>query len=116
MVPQNQIEALVEAHKHLEDPMTCAIWIRPAAAEAWLVECIPTMADDERAGEATFFGPGVGFRFPMALIVGNLASLESAIRADPQFAHDLSEGTIVYSDGTTAERLQQVARDVGRAA
>jgi hypothetical protein len=116
MVPQNQIEALVEAHGRLEDPMSCAIWIRPAAAEAWLVECIPTMADDERAGEPTYFGPGAGFRFPLALIVGNLASLEAAIRADPQLAHDLSEGTVVFSDGATAERLQQVAREVGRAA
>jgi hypothetical protein len=116
MVPQNQIEALVEAHQHLEDPMVCAIWIRPTAAEAWLVECIPTMADDERAGDPTYFGPGVGFRFPLALIAGNLTSLESAVRADPQFANDLSEGTILYSEGATAERLQQVARDVGRAA
>jgi hypothetical protein len=116
MVPQGQVEALVEAHKRLEDPMNCAIWIRQAAAEVWLVECIPTMADDERAGEPTFFGPGIGFRFPLALIAGNITSLEAAIRADPQLAHDLSEGLVVFSDGVTAERLQRVAREVGKAA
>ncbi len=116
MIPRHHMEALVEAHKQLEDPMTCALWIRTASPEAWLVECIPSMADDERAEQPTFFSPGVGFRFPLALVVGNWNSLEAAVRCDPQLAHDISEGIVLFSDGSAAERLLQVAREVDRAA
>ncbi len=52
-VSEQSIRELVEARKKLDDPMTGAVWIYPDKPEAWLVDVIPAMADDERADEAT---------------------------------------------------------------
>lgn len=112
MIPEKNIIELVDAHARLEEPMSGAIWIRPDANEAWLVEVLPGMEDDERAGEPTRFGPGAHFRFPIALVAGNFASLASALEGDAELASAVANGVILYErDGQRdASRLVEVAR------
>jgi hypothetical protein len=115
MIPKEKVEELVDAHAKLEDPTTGAIWIRPDATEAWLVEVIPSMADDEKADEPTFFNPGVAFRFPLALIAGNRPSLEAALRRSPDLARAVAEGTVMFDQGD-ADALVELARHLSHAA
>lgn len=116
MIPQEKVRELVEAHTKLDEPMTTAIWIRKDQVEVWLVEVIPSMADDERAEEPTYFNPGVSFRFPLALIAGNRQSLEAAIRRDPKLARDVVDGSVIYDAGGEATALVALAREVSQAA
>jgi hypothetical protein len=115
MIPRDKVEELVREHAGLDEPTTGAIWIKKDAPEVWLVEVIPTMADDERAEEPTYFNPGVGFRFPLALIAGNRRSLEVALRRAPDLARAVVEGTVMLDNGD-AQPLVDVARDAVRAA
>lgn len=116
MIPKENVVELVDAHARLEqEPTTGAIWIRPEASEAWLVEVIPTMADDEKAEEPTFFNPGVEFRFPLVLIAGNRRSLEAALRRKLDLARAVADGTVVLDLGDAAP-LVQLAREISRAA
>jgi hypothetical protein len=115
MIPREKVEELVSAHAKLEEPTTGAIWINTDAAEVWLVEVIPTMADDDMAEEPTFFRPGVGFQFPLALIAGNRHSIEAALRRKPELARAIVEGTVVLDGGDTRP-LVDLAREVSRAA
>ena len=86
MIPRQKVDELVQAHARLEEPTTDAIWIKTDASEVWLVEVIPTMADDDKAEEPTYFNAGVEFRFPLALIAGNRESLQGALRRSPELA------------------------------
>ena len=115
VIPKEKVVELVDAHSKLEEPTTGAIWIRPEAGEAWLVEVIPSMADDEKAEEPTFFSPGVEFRFPVAIIAGNRPSLEAALRRKPELARAVAAGTVMLDAGD-AKALVDVAREVSRAA
>jgi hypothetical protein len=115
VIPKEKVVELIEAHAKLEEPTTGAIWIRPDASEAWLVEVIPSMADDDNADEPTYFSPGVEFRFPLALIAGNRPSLEAALRRKPDLARAVAEGTVVLDEGD-ARQLVELARQVSRAA
>ncbi len=115
MIPLEKVTELVSAHSRLEEPTTGAIWINKDATEVWLVEVIPTMTDDEMADEPTFFSPGVGFRFPLALIAGNRRSLEAALRRKPELARAIVDGTVVL-DSIDVQPLVELAREVARAA
>jgi hypothetical protein len=115
VIPKEKVVELVDAHAKLEDPTTGAIWIRPEAGEAWLAEVIPSMADDEKAEEPTFFNAGVEFRFPVAIIAGNRRSLEAALRREPDLARAVVDGTVMFDAGD-AKALVDVAREVSRAA
>jgi len=109
-IPRAEIEKLVQAHKNLPDPMTCAIWIRPDASEAWLVEVVSSMADDEQAGEVIRFNPGITFRFPLALVVGNRESMERALEKDRDLAGAVAKGEVLHDDGGDAADLVALAR------
>jgi hypothetical protein len=115
MIPREKVEELASAHARLEEPATGAIWINTGAPEVWLVEVIPTMSDDDKVEEPTFFGPGVEFRFPLALIAGNRRSLEAALRRKPELARAVLDGTVVL-DGGDAKPLVDLAREVSAAA
>jgi hypothetical protein len=115
MIPRAKVEELVKAHSKLEEPTTNAIWIKSEASDVWLVEVIPTMADDDQAEEPTYFNPGIAFRFPLVLIAGNRASLEAALRRSPELARDVASGRVMLDDGD-AEALVELAREVSRAA
>ena len=115
MIPKEKVVELVHAHAKLDEPTTDAIWIRPNATEAWLVEVIPSMDDDEKAEEPTWFNPGVAFRFPVVMIAGNRFSLEAALRRAPELARDVADGTVLL-DGGNAVALVDVARAATQAA
>ena len=109
MIPRANVEELARAHAALEEPTTGAIWIHKARPEAWLVEVIPTMAADEHADEPVFFNPGAGFRFPIAIIAGNRASLEAALRRNAELARAVADGDVVVDQGD-AQPLLELAR------
>jgi hypothetical protein len=115
VIPKEKVEQLVAAHAKLDEPTTDAIWIRPTATEAWIVEVIPSMGDDEKAEEPTWFNPGVAFRFPVVMIAGNRRSLEAALRRAPDLARDVAAGTVLL-DGGSATALVDVAREAAQAA
>ncbi len=115
MIPHEKVEELVNAHAALEEPTTGAIWIHTGAPEVWLVEVIPTMSDDEKVEEPTFFSPGVEFRFPIALIAGNRQSIEAALRRKPELARAVVDGRVMLDLGD-AQALVELAREVSRAA
>ena len=115
MIPRQKVEELVQAHAQLEEPTTDAIWIKTDASEVWLVEVIPTMVDDEKAEEPTYFNAGIEFRFPLALIAGNIESLHAALRRSPELARAVVEGAVVLDNGA-ARSLVQLAHDVSHAA
>ena len=117
MIPENKVKELIEEHVKLEDHMTGAIWIRQNAnePEAWIVEVIPGMVDDECANEAVHFNPGLGFRFPLALIAGNKNSIEKAIARDKEFAKEIANGKILHDEGD-ASHLVEIARTFLKAA
>src|SRR5690349_6924659 len=110
MIPEEKVQELVHAHAGLAEPTTGAIWIKTDAPEVWLVEVIPTMADDEKAEEPTFFNPGVEFRFPLALIAGNRQSLEAALRRAPDLARAVVGGTVMLDRGDM-QPLDELARE-----
>lgn len=115
MIPPEDVKELVAAHSRLREPTAAAIWIKRDAPEAWLVEVIPTMADDDSAHEPIFFAPGVGFRFPVALIVGNASSLERAVRARTDLAREIAAGLVLLDRGP-GEELRRLAAELTRAA
>jgi hypothetical protein len=113
MIPVEKIKSLVAQHAKLEDPATDVIWIRQDDPEAWLVEVIPSMADDDRAEEATHFNAGIGFRYPLAIIAGNRRSIEAALRRDEELAEDVAKGRIMLDKGD-AQAIQEMARKKSR--
>ena len=115
VIPPEEVQRLVDAHAKLDEPTSAAIWIKRDAPEAWLVEVIPDMADDDRADEPVYFSPGVGFRFPLALIVGNTRSLEKALRERPELAREVAAGTLLL-DGDAGQALVDLARKLVQAA
>ncbi|HTA92215.1 MAG TPA: hypothetical protein VK745_21700 [Polyangiaceae bacterium] len=115
MIPPERVEDLVNAHGALDEPTTGAIWINTGAPEVWLVEVIPTMSDDEKVEEPTFFSPGVEFRFPLALIAGNRQSLEAALRRKPDLARAVLNGRVMLDRGD-AKPLVELARELSPAA
>jgi hypothetical protein len=112
VIPRDRVRELVDAHAKLDDPMTAAIWIRRDAPQAWLVEVIPSLGPDERAADPTFFNPGVQFRFPLALIAANKASLEAALRRTPELARDVAAGEVLFDAGGDADEIIRVAREI----
>jgi hypothetical protein len=116
MIPREKVQELVQAHARIEDPTTDAIWIKPDATEVWLVEVIPSMSDDEHAEEPLYFNPGAGFRFPLALLPGNRASLEDALRRDRELAKAVAAGEVMLDNSGTASHLVAVARELAAAA
>lgn len=113
MIPEKNIKELVEAHTKLEDRMTGAIWIRQNKneSEAWIVEVIPAMADDDHAEEPTHFNPGVGFRFPLVLIAGNRTSIEAALKRNNELATEVANGKILIDEGD-AKLLVDMAKKI----
>lgn len=109
MIPMEKVQELAEAHARIEDPATDAIWIRRDKSEVWLVEVIPSMADDDKAEEETHFNPGVSFRFPLALVAGNRASLERALERDRDLSSEVASGQILVDHGD-ARALVDLAR------
>ncbi len=73
------------------------------------------MSDDEKVDEPTFFSPGVGFRFPLALIAGNRQSLEAALRRKPDLARAVLDGRVMLDRGD-AKPLVELARELSHAA
>jgi hypothetical protein len=118
VIPEQNVLELVQAHSRLDEPTTAAIWINPAQSEPLLVklvEVIPSMADDEKAEQPTYFNPGVAFRFPIAIIAGNLRSLEAALRRNKDFAREVAAGKVLLP-GNEGEALVQLARQISHAA
>jgi hypothetical protein len=115
MIPREKVQELVQAHARIEDPTTDAIWIRSDATEVWLVEVVPSMFDDDRAEDATYFNPGVAFRFPLALVAGNRASLEGALHRDRELAKAVAAGEVMLDNGN-ASHLVALARELAAAA
>jgi hypothetical protein len=109
VVKREEMVELVQAHEALEEPMETAIWIRQADREAWLVELIPTLADDAHPERPVAFTPGRTFRHPLNLIASNLAGLRRAIEEDHDLARDVAAGEILYGEARGRE-LQQIAR------
>ncbi|MBA2321640.1 MAG: hypothetical protein H0V89_10840 [Deltaproteobacteria bacterium] len=109
-IPRAEIEKLVDAHRKLPDPMTCAIWIRPEASEAWLVEVVSSMEDDDRAGDVIRFNPGITFRFPLALVVGNRESVERAMEKDRELAGAVARGEVLHDGGDAADLVALARR------
>jgi hypothetical protein len=111
MIPRQSVTELAQAHAALDEPTTGAIWIHRERPEAWLVEIIPAMAPDDSVDEPVFFNPGVGFRFPLALIAGNRTSLENALRRNPDLARAVAAGEVVVDQGDAAP-LVELARQL----
>ena len=82
----------------------------------WLVEVIPAMTDDHEAGLPTYFNPGISFRFPLALIAGNFASIKAAIQRDKGLAEQVVEGRVLLDQEGVASALVDLARSVSQAA
>lgn len=101
---------LVQGHAALDDPMDTAIWIRREDREAWLVELLPSLVDDEHPERAVAFNPGLEFRHPLNLIASDLEGLKRAMRADPALARAIAEGEILHGRDCGME-LQRIARE-----
>jgi hypothetical protein len=114
MIPAANVRELAQTHARIEDPATAAIWIWREASQVWLVEVVPSMADDDRAEDPTYFNPGAGFRFPLALVVGNQRSLEDALHRDAKLARAVADGEIVL-DGPDARHLVDLAKRLAAA-
>ncbi len=116
MIPQEKVEALVEAHAHLDkDPATAVVWFRKDESMVWLLEVIPTfdeLADEDQTEEPTFFNAGITFRFPLALIAGTRRTLEATLRSDPKLAKDLATGKVLLDGGGDGTRLVELAKQV----
>lgn len=69
------------------------------------------MDANDRAEEPVFFSPGVRFSFPLALIAGNRASLENALRRDIELARAVAAGDAVLDRGDAAP-LVGLARQI----
>ena len=106
MIPREMVKELVESHRKLDDPMTAAIWIRRDAPEAWLVEVVPSMAADDRAGDPIFFSPGVEFRFPVAIIAASKETLSAALRQRPDLARDIASGEVLFEGGDAGDIVE----------
>ncbi len=104
------MDELVRAHATLEEPMEAAIWIRVEDREAWLVELLPDMGDDEHPERPVAFNPGRSFRHPLNLIASNMDGLQRAIRTNATLARDVAEGAILLGS-ERAEELQRLARE-----
>ena len=103
MIPKKNVEKLIKAHLKLEDRMTGAIWIRQNDNQAWIVEVIPAMANDEKVASPIHFNPGISFRYPLVLIAGNKNSIKSAIRKNRKLANDVAHGEIMHNDEIDAD-------------
>jgi hypothetical protein len=90
------MEELVRAHVALDDPMEAAIWIRQDDREAWLVEIIPSLPEDDHPERPVSFNPGRSFRHPLNLLAGNRASIEAAVRVDHDLAHAVAQGVVLH--------------------
>ncbi len=110
MIAREKVQELVDAHARLDDPMTAAIWIRRDAPEVWLIEVIPSLREDDRAHEPTYFSPGVEFRFPLALVAGTRTSLAAALRRDPSLARDVASGDVLFDRDGEAKAIIDAAR------
>lgn len=102
---------LVRAHAELDEPMETAIWIRPHEREAWLVEALPSLADDDHPNRPVAFNPGRTFRHPLNLIASNMEGLRRAIQEDQALARDIAAGEVLYGPARGQE-LQDFARSI----
>ncbi|MEP7120016.1 MAG: hypothetical protein ABJE95_03860 [Byssovorax sp.] len=102
------MEKLVMAHAALDEPMETAIWIRQNDREAWLVEVIPSLPEDEHPERPVAFNPGLGFRHPLNLLAGNRASVETAVRVDRDLAQTVAQGVVLYG-AALGEELKALA-------
>lgn len=113
MPKKQELQALVDAHKSLDDRMTGAIWIRRDEPGAWLVEILPDLPDDPTVGEPVVFSPSWDFRYSLHLIAGNLQSLKEAIRGDVALARDLVEGDPLHTTAEADELISEARTAVG---
>lgn len=58
MPTREEMQGLVEAHAKLREPTKAAIWIRTRDREAWLVELIPSLTEDNHPERPIAFNPG----------------------------------------------------------
>ena len=110
MVPEAQVKKLAKAHTKLAERTTGIIWINRNVDEAWLVEVIPSMQDDPKAHEPIHFSPGVTFRYPVTMFVGNLQSLRAALAKRKALARFVADGQIMA--GADAKRLVRYAKQL----
>lgn len=98
--------------------MTGALWIRQFATEVevCLVEIIPSMSDDDHVELPTYFNSGVGFLFPIALIAGNLKSIEEALHRNIEFAKAVATGKIMHDEGDARRLVDTTTHILSKAA
>ena len=107
---REEMEELVRAHAALDEPMETAIWIRQNDREAWLVEVIPSLPEDEHPERPVAFNPGLVFRHPLNLLAGNRASIEAAVRVDHDLAQAVAQGVVLYGEAIGEELRALAAR------
>ncbi|WP_437886363.1 hypothetical protein [Sorangium sp. So ce307] len=89
--------------------METAIWIRRHDREAWLVELVPSLTDDDHPSRPVAFNPGRTFRHPLNLIASNMTGLRRAIEEDQELARDIVAGEVLHGPDRGRE-LQDLAR------
>ena len=105
------IKALVSAHMKLEDRPVGALWLPEARrAGITLLEIIPTMPEDPRAGEPMEFLPTGNFRYALRLITGRAVDLKAAIKRDAKLAQAVADGTPIPKATPATKSLQTFAR------
>ncbi len=99
MVKIEDVRKLVAAHRKLDEPLSAAIYVATPEQpnEVCLVEILSELEDD-RAEEATYFNPGITFRFPLRLYAADAQSLKNALRRDSSFATLVAAGEVVFED------------------
>jgi hypothetical protein len=106
-----EMQELVARHAGLDEPMDTAIWIKVNDREAWLVEVVPAMEHDEHPERPVSFNPGLTFRHPLNLVVGNYEDLAAAVLRDQALASAIVKGILLYGEavGSDLERVAQGA-------
>jgi hypothetical protein len=107
------IKALVRAHLKLEDKPTGALWLpEKRLAGVTLLEIVPTMPEDPRAGEPMEFLPSRDFRYALRLITGRAADLKAAIERDEKLAQAVVDGVPIPEPTSATKSLQALAKRV----
>jgi len=92
------VKDLVAAHVAIKDErMETAIWINQKDGAIWLVELLPTFADDPDANEPTTFSASK-HGFDLRLVAANEDSLKQAIKKDPDLAKAIVAGAVLHGE------------------
>jgi hypothetical protein len=107
------IKVLVRAHSKLEDKPTGVLWLpEKRRAGVTLLEIVPTMPEDSRAGEPIEFLPSRGFRYALRLITGRAADLKAAIERDEKLAQAVVDGVPIPEPTSATKSLQALAKKI----